>query len=53
MLERVLIDQIWVGNNNHARFADSNAVVVDPGWWRYDLVQKMDLFLVVNIQDYH
>ena len=53
MLERIFINQIWVGNNNHARFANSNAVVVDPGWWRYDLVQKMDLFLVVNIQDYH
>ena len=53
MLEGVLIDQIWIGNNDHAGFADSNAVVVDPGRWRYDLVQKMDLFLIVNIQDYH
>ena len=47
----ILIDQIRIGNDNHSIPADSHIVVADLSGGRDDLIQKMYLLFIIDIQD--
>ena len=47
----ILIDQIRICNDNHSIPADSHIVVIDLSGCRDDLIQKMYLLFIIDIQD--
>lgn len=47
----ILIDQIRIGNDNHSIPADSHIEVIDLSGGRDDLIQKMYLLFIIDIQD--
>ena len=50
-LHIILIDQIRIGNDNHSIPADSHIEVTDLSGGRDDLIQKMYLLFIIDIQD--
>ena len=47
----ILIDQIRIGNDNHSIPADSHIEIIDLSGGRDDLIQKMYLLFIIDIQD--
>lgn len=51
MLERVLIYEIGVSNDNHSCLTDCNFKVLNCCRRRHNLIQQMDLLLIIHVQD--